>query len=151
MWPNSTWSPQWSNWACWWFLPPDQVQRHGPSSDHNPPPQTLWRDSWVQAHHHTAPLSDACLHTNTKKYIHSICDITSLCLSVLKASKHFLLLPLAFNYGPDKFPFREINICLFIKKKRCHLECRHSGERTKTYICSLFIILLQHFFWQNSQ
>lgn len=51
---------------------------------------------------------------------------------------------LLFNYGPDKFPFREINICLFIK--RHHLARRRSGERTRRYICSLFIILLQHFF-----
>lgn len=42
-------------------------------------------------------------------------DVITPRLSALKARNHFLLLSLAFNYGPDKFPFREINICLFIK------------------------------------
>lgn len=42
-------------------------------------------------------------------------DVIALCLNSFPASKCFLLLPLAFNYEPDNFPLREINICLFIK------------------------------------
>lgn len=49
-----------------------------------------------------------------------------------------LLLLLVLNYGPDKFPFREVNICLFIKDTIKSADARVNVQGVTSVPYSLF-------------